>query len=100
MQQGKRILPRMDVPAGQYPNIDLLKQAILRRYAGQLPTAGKTNEGDQTSSWNIQVWLPEGLVYVTTGKDWAVALLTADTVEWMDNTVKVLVEVDGGNTQQ
>lgn len=95
LQQGKRILPRLDIPAGQFPNIDLVKQAILRRYGGQIPNTDKTDSLDQTMSWSIKVWLPEGLTQVGSSKDWAVALLTADTVDWMDGIVKVLVDIEG-----
>jgi hypothetical protein len=28
------------------------------------------------------------------------ALLSADTVDWMDGEVKVLIEIDAANTQQ
>jgi hypothetical protein len=38
--------------------------------------------------------LPDGLWAVQSEKDWAIALLSADTVDWMDGEMKVLVEVD------
>ncbi|CAG8028045.1 unnamed protein product [Penicillium salamii] len=103
VQGGKRILPRFDLPAGQYPNIETLKQAILRRYPGQLPglfpqegnaAAQEARESAALASWKVKVWLPDGLIPVVNQKDWTIALLSADTVDWMDGDLKVLVETD------
>ncbi|CAG8095046.1 unnamed protein product [Penicillium olsonii] len=103
IQGGKRILPRFDLPAGQYPNIETLKQAILRRYPGQIPglfnqegnaAAQEARESAVTASWKVKVWLPDGLIPVVNQKDWTIALLSADTVDWMDGDLKVLIETD------
>lgn len=56
--------------------------------------------GDSSAAWKLQVWLPNGLVPVQNEKEWAFALLSADTVDWMDGEMKVLVEIDGTDTQQ
>lgn len=104
LQQGKRLVPRFDIPAGQCPNIDTAKQMILRRY----PALSEIGDGNSTSqqardsaaTWKFKAWLPDGLVPVQNEKDWTIALLSADTVDWMDGEVKVLVEIDGTNTQQ
>jgi hypothetical protein len=112
LRNGKRILPRFDLPAGQCPSIDSVKQAILRRYPGQIPglpafqDAGHTNpaahearESAATAGWKVKVWLPDGLTYVHNQKDWTIAVLSADAVDWMDEELKVLVEIDDGEQQ-
>ncbi|KAJ5660334.1 hypothetical protein N7507_006785 [Penicillium longicatenatum] len=109
IQQGKRILPRIDLPADQLPTVDSAKQAILRRYLGQIPglpfLQGQDNDDsvDQQArnaalaAWKVKVWLPDGLIPVDNDKDWTFALLSADTVDWMDGNLKVLVDIDGNN---
>lgn len=103
VQNGKRVLPSFDVPAGQYPNIEALKQAILRRYPGQIPglftqegnaASQEARESAAAASWKVKVWLPDGLVPVLNQKDWTIALLSAATVDWMDGDLKVLVEME------
>ena len=49
--------------------------------------------------WKVKVWLPDGLLPVQNQKDWAIAVLTADAVDWMDGELKVLVEVGEGDGQ-
>lgn len=105
LQNGKRILPRFDLPAGQCPNIDTVKQAILRRYSGQIPglpafqgTNPATHEARESAivdGWKVKVWLPDGLLPVQNQKDWTIAVLSSDAVDWMDGELRVLVEVDG-----
>lgn len=105
LQNGKRILPRFDLPAGQCTNIDTVKQAILRRYPGQIPglpafqgtnaAPHQARESAIVDGWKVKVWLPDGLLPVQNQKDWAIAVLSADAVDWMDGELRVLVEVDG-----
>lgn len=101
LQQGKRLLPKFDVPAAQCPNTDTVKQFILRNYpalSGLSDNDPNTQQArDAAAAWKLKAWLPDGLVTVQSEKDWAIALLSADTVDWMDGEIKVLVEVD---TQQ
>ena len=109
LQNGKRILSRFDLPAGQCPNIDTVKQAILRRYPGQIPgipvfqgTNAATHEARESAvveGWKVKVWLPDGLVPVRNQKDWTIAVLSADAVDWMDGELRVLVEIDEGGGQ-
>lgn len=102
IQHGKRILPRLDLPAGQCPDVDTVKQTIIRRY----PSLNGSDNIEHTpqqareaaASWKIKAWLPQGVITVQADKEWTIALLTADTTEWMDGDLKVLVEIDG-NTQ-
>lgn len=105
LQNGKRILPRFDLPAGQCPNIETVKQAILRRYSGQIPglpvfqganaATHEARESAVVDGWKVKVWLPDGLLPVQNQKDWTIALLSSDAVDWMDGELRVLVEVDG-----
>lgn len=101
MQQGKRILPRLDVPAVQCNDLESLKQLISRRFAGQLPglpsdSAMDTTGGSWGSSpgWKFKAWLPDGLTPVQNDGDWTMALLSAGNVDWMDGDMKVLVELE------
>lgn len=55
---------------------------------------------DASATWRLRVWLANGLVSVQNEKDWTFALLSADTVDWMDGEMKVLVDIDGADTQQ
>lgn len=105
LQHGKRILPKFDLPAGQCPNIDTVKQYILRRCPGLQPLnnadlSTQQSRDSATAAWKIKAWLPDGLLPVLNEKDWAIALLSADTVDWMDGEMKVLVEIAEANTQQ
>ncbi|RHZ61141.1 uncharacterized protein CDV56_106645 [Aspergillus thermomutatus] len=101
MQQGKRSLPRLDIPAVQCPDLETLKQLISRRFAGQLPglpsdSAMEATGGSWGSSlgWKFKAWLPDGLVAVQNDGDWTMAILSAGNVDWMDGDLKVLVELE------
>ncbi|CAI7578364.1 unnamed protein product [Penicillium pancosmium] len=102
VQQGKRILPRLDLPASQCPDVETVKHTILRRYPNLSGSASIDNNSQQAretlASWKVKAWLPQGLVPVQADKEWTIALLTAETTEWMDGDLKVLVETEG-NTQ-
>jgi hypothetical protein len=100
LQRGKRILPRLDLPASQCNNADAVKQLVLRRYPGQIPGVSFTEGSDTvaqdtTADWKLRVWLPTGLTVVQSERDWTIALLSADTVDWMDGELKLLIEIDG-----
>ncbi|KAJ5708413.1 hypothetical protein N7488_008214 [Penicillium malachiteum] len=111
LQKGKRIFPRLDIPAVQCPNTEGLKQAIMRRYSTQIPGLSFLQDPDNVdpvtqqardtaiSYWRTRVLLPEGLVTIHNEKEWTIALLSADTVDWMDGELKVLVEVDSNGSQ-
>lgn len=102
LQGGKRILPRLDLPAGQCPDLESIKQLISRRFAGQLPGLrsdpsdfdSSTGTWRSSPAWKFKVWLPDGLAPVQNDGEWTIALLSAGTVDWMDGDLKVLVEVD------
>jgi hypothetical protein len=109
LQHGKRILPRFDLQACQCPNVDTIKDSVLRRYHGQIPGLPLVQGSDSidqqirdsaaASSWKVKALVPDGLITIQTEKDWAFALLSADTVDWMDGDLKILVELEGDNTQ-
>lgn len=109
LQHGKRVLPRLDLQAGQCPNVDTIKESVLRRYHGQIPGLPVLQGSDSidqqirdsaaASSWKVKALVPDGLITIQSEKDWAFALLSADTVDWMDGDLKILVELEGGNTQ-
>ena len=101
LQEGKRVLPRLDLPAGQTPDLETLKQLITRRFPGQLPgipseSALDPNAGNWNTSvhWKFKVFLPEGLTPVHNDGEWTIALLSAGNVDWMDGDLKVLVELE------
>lgn len=102
LQQGKRTLPRLDILAGQCPDVETVKQAILRRYPNLNGSNSLEHHPQQAREspalWKVKAWLPQGLTPIQVDKDWNIALLTAYTTEWMDGDLKVLVEIDE-NTQ-
>ncbi|KAJ5122800.1 Mitochondrial carrier protein RIM2 [Penicillium atrosanguineum] len=93
LSHGKRIFPRLDIQVTPCLNVETVKQLILRQYPG-------LEEDISRDSWKVKAWLPDGLFPIQSEKDWALALLSADTVDWMDGEVKLLIEVDGADTQQ
>ncbi|PYH94785.1 hypothetical protein BO71DRAFT_378871 [Aspergillus ellipticus CBS 707.79] len=97
LQDGKRVQPRFDVAGSQCPDIESLKQLILRRFAGQLPgvpsDAGMDGWGSQVN-WKFKVWLPDGLTHVQNDGEWTLAVLAAGNVDWMDGDLRVLVELE------
>jgi hypothetical protein len=98
LQQGKRILPRLDLPAGQCPDVETFKHTILRRYPslnGDNTDHNSQQVRETHASWKVKAWLPQGLLHIQTDKEWTIALLTAETTEWMDGDLKVLVEIEG-----
>ncbi|KAL4802944.1 hypothetical protein BDV18DRAFT_145893 [Aspergillus unguis] len=101
LQSGKRILPALDLPASQCPDLTNTRQLLVRRYADQIP--GIPSDPDSTSdpnfwnallNWKFKVWLPDGLVSIEHDSDWSLALLAAEKVDWLDGELKVLVEIE------
>lgn len=67
-----------------------------------MPVFQGVNEARESAvidGWKVKVWLPDGLVPVQNQKDWTIAVLSADAVDWMDGELRVLVEVDEGGGQ-
>ncbi|OGM40915.1 hypothetical protein ABOM_010017 [Aspergillus bombycis] len=99
MQNGKRVLPRVDLPAGHCQDLETLKQLLCRRFAGQLPGLPSDPSLDPAAwvssvGWRFRVWLPEGLTPVQNDGDWTIAILSAGNVDWMDGDLRVLVELE------
>ncbi|OJJ46056.1 hypothetical protein ASPZODRAFT_152288 [Penicilliopsis zonata CBS 506.65] len=90
LQQGKRILQRLDLPAEHCPDLNSLRQAVTRFCMGRLPR--DANPSAWNPAWKFKVWLPEGIAPIQTDGEWSIALLSAGSVDWMDGDLKVLVE--------
>ncbi|PWY71037.1 hypothetical protein BO94DRAFT_476773 [Aspergillus sclerotioniger CBS 115572] len=103
LQDGKRMHPRFDVAASQCPDLETLKQLISRKFAGQLPgvpsdaSINGTGGWGSPTHWKFQVWLPDGLAPVQNDGEWAMALVSASNVDWMDGDLRVLVELEGAS---
>lgn len=102
LQNGKRILPRVDLPAGQCPDLETMKQLLSRRFPGQIPGPHPEPGLDPSAGpWRspaglkFRVWLPDGLTPVQNDGEWTIALLSAGTVDWMDGDLRVLVDLEG-----
>lgn len=88
LQNGKRLLPRLDLSADSCPDLTTLKQHISRRFTTQFPSPS-------LDSCKFRVWLPDGLSTVQNDGEWTIALLNAGAVDWMDGDLRVLAELDG-----
>lgn len=75
-----------------------MRSFLAHRLSGQLQSSATTlldaNGQVDTSRWRIQVWLPEGVVPMSNDNDWAIAQLSAGTIDWMDNDLRVIVDLD------
>lgn len=105
LQNGKRILPRVDLPAGQCPDLETMKQLLSRRFPGQIPGPHPEPGLDPSAGpWRsparlkFRVWLPDGLTPVQNDGEWTIALLSAGTVDWMDGDLRVLVDLEGSSS--
>lgn len=94
IQEGKRVVPRLDVTAEQCPDLASVRNFIAHRWSGQLPASTCDANGivDPTG-WKIQVWLPEGLITTENDGDWTIAQLSAGTIDWMDSDLRVIVDI-------
>ena len=82
LRNGKRFLPRLDLPADQYRDLSL----ILQRVAGH-------HSGVASETLKVMVLVPEGLKEIKEDADWKAAIEVSRSLDWMDGEVKVLVEV-------
>lgn len=95
LQESKRLIPRLDVTAAQCPDLASMRSFLAHRLSGQLPSSSLDANGHiDASRWRIQVWLPEGMVTMSNDNDWAIAQLSASTIDWMDNELRVVVDLD------
>jgi hypothetical protein len=90
VQQDKCLLPSFHVPSSQCPNLETLRSEVEEHFGlRRLQEKGVTSLSEAA----LKVWLPDGLVRVEDDGQWMVALLSADTVEWMGGQVRVLLEI-------
>lgn len=97
LHEGKRVVPRLDSTATQCPDLASIRSFLAHRLSGQLPSSATSLDANgqvDTSRWRIQVWLPEGVVPMDNDNDWAIAQLSAGTIDWMDNDLRVIVDLD------
>lgn len=95
IHDGKRIFPRMDVSAEQCPDLNTLKHTIAHRFSGRLSNV--VPEPRSESAWKVKVFVPDGLSSVSSDGEWTIALLSAATVDWMDNEMKVVIDLNDGS---
>ena len=90
----RRIAPPFYLAAASHPSLAALRKKIRQNYGSTVKQSSSPDgAADEDSSMMIKVWLPDGVVQVRNDGEWMVALLSAETVDWMDDEVKVLVEV-------
>jgi len=98
LHEGKRLIPRLDVTAAQCPDLASMRSFLAHRLSGQLPASATgsldANGHLDTARWRVQVWLPEGVVPMDNDNDWAIAQLSAGIIDWMDNELRVIVDLD------
>ncbi|KAK2745046.1 hypothetical protein FQN55_006403 [Onygenales sp. PD_40] len=102
----KRLIPRLDISADQIPNLPCLLHKVRvhhdqfrERHAQQQLMGNGGGDGLGSMGFDaiadpalpVKVWLEDGLVEVRTQAEWAVALLTVSTVDWMDGELRVVV---------
>ncbi|RMD39599.1 hypothetical protein DV735_g5536, partial [Chaetothyriales sp. CBS 134920] len=83
--QPTRVIPRFTLTHNAANSLPALKREIKARLKG-------APDVDIDKS-TVKVWMADGLVPILDDGQWMVALLSAETVEWMDGEVRVLVEV-------
>ncbi|KAJ5085724.1 hypothetical protein N7532_010495 [Penicillium argentinense] len=97
LKQSNRILPRIDLPANECSDVNTLKQIVMRRFPELIGSdnfePSSQQARDVAAQWKTRVLLPDGLVEIQNDKDWTVALLSADSTEWMDGDLKVLIDL-------
>jgi hypothetical protein len=82
LMAGKRRRARVDVQADQAPSILTMLNHVAR---------GEESVG--LADVEVMVLLPDGLVKVNNDVEWAAALLSARSTDWMDKEMKVLIKV-------
>ena len=82
----KRTHPPFTLARDDAPDLKALRSRLKKHYAGEASIKAPRE-------FEIKVWLPDGLVPVRNDGEWAVALLSAEMVGWMDGELRVLVEI-------
>lgn len=90
VRQEKCLVPVLEMPSSQCPNMETLRTQSEKHYGlVTLQEKGVT----RLSEAKLKVWLADGLVRVEDDGQWMVALLSAQSVEWMGGQLRVLLEV-------
>ena len=89
VHQDKCVLPPFDIPSNECRDLEALRKKIQQHYS--LATL-RDKRVMPLSEATFKVWLPDGLVRVEDDGQWMVALLSAETVEWMGGQIRVLLE--------
>ena len=82
LTEGKRLLPRFDIPAANCSNLNSMLQKIVDQYHDSSLVLAK-----------VKVLLPNGLVEVRDDSEWGAALGMAESLDWMDGELKVIAEL-------
>jgi hypothetical protein len=89
VRKDKLLLQSFELPSSKCPSIDALRAEVERHYG---PLALNFKGVKPLKEAALKVWMPDGLVKVEDDGQWMVALLSADTIEWMGGQVRVLLE--------
>ncbi|KAI4125517.1 MAG: hypothetical protein LQ347_005358 [Umbilicaria vellea] len=82
LKDHQRVLPRVDIPAEQCSDMQMLYGKLLEQGHAAGP-----------DPWRISVLLPGGLTPIQNDGEWMVALMSARAVDWLDGELKVVVEI-------
>lgn len=86
----KRIIPRFSMTSSRTTNLSTLHDEVRRRCQSESISPELM---PRLHDPQVKVWLPDGLVRVNNDGEWMVALLSVGMVEWMDEEIRILVEV-------
>ncbi len=89
VHQDMCILPPFGIASNKCPNLEDLRTQVREHYSLEILQEKRVKP---LSEATLKVWLPDGLVRVEDDGQWMVALLSADTVEWMGGQIRVLFE--------
>ncbi len=85
----KCVLPPFGIPSNECPDLEALRTKIREHYSSATLQEKRVISLPEVT---LKVWLPDGLVRVEDDGQWMVALLSAETVEWMGGQIRVLLE--------
>ncbi|KAJ5936715.1 hypothetical protein N7466_003165 [Penicillium verhagenii] len=104
IREGRRVLPPFDVQADMLSSVNSVKGVIANRYMLQILdlSFGQFNADHDvadsaleraTAAWTLKALLPDGLVEIDNNEDWLIAIDSIQETDWMDNKLKVLVDI-------
>lgn len=77
----KRMAPELSILSTEAPTIEQFCLELKKRYA------------DMPESLRIRAWQAEGMTIIHDNVEWLSAQLAVGMYEWMDGSLKVLVEI-------